>query len=448
MPGRKKIYTKAFTGRFRNLRRAGGLLLFALFYGIVWLRFNGRPLIQFDLPAREFYIFGQVFWPQDFFLLALLLMISAFSLFAITVFAGRVWCGYTCPQSVYTWVFMWAEKLMEGDRNARIRRDRGPLTLERFGRKMGKHLIWLAIAFATGLTFVGYFTPIRELIPAFFEGIAHPAAYFWVMFFTVATFVNAGYAREKVCLHMCPYARFQAVMFDSNTLVVAYDAERGEPRGPRKRNIDPKAQDKGDCIDCNMCVHVCPTGIDIRNGLQYECITCAACVDACDSIMEKMGYARGLVSYTSENHLKGQGERLLRPRLVGYVTVIALLGSLLISMTLNRSLTQLDVLRGRGQLYRYAGQGQIENAYRLRIVNKDQVARQYKISVSGSDDLSIIGRDSIRVLAGEVADMPVRVMMPLDAMPSRKFDFSFHIRSIDRPLTEDDEVTTFIGPAR
>ena len=303
---REKIYTRAFSGLFRNLRLAGGALLFVLYFGTVWLTWNGRQAVWWDLPERKFYIFGATFWPQDFILLSALLIICAFGLFFITVFAGRVWCGYTCPQSVFTWVFMWAEKVTEGDRNQRMKLDKAPMSANKFMRKAAKHSIWLAVSLAIGITFVGYFTPIRDLVPDLVTLQVGGWALFWVGFFTLATYGNAGYLREQVCIYMCPYARFQSVMFDKDTLIVSYDPRRGERRGPRKKDADYKAMGLGDCIDCTMCVQVCPTGIDIRDGLQIECIGCAACIDACDTIMDKMNYPRGLISYTTEHNLSGQ----------------------------------------------------------------------------------------------------------------------------------------------
>jgi cytochrome c oxidase accessory protein FixG len=265
---REKIYTRSFTGIFRNLRMLGGAALFLLYFGTVWLNWNGRQAVWWNLPERKFYIFGSTYWPQDFVLLSALLIIAAFGLFFITVFAGRVWCGYTCPQSVFTWVFMWAEKVTEGDRNQRMKLDKAPMTAPKFLRKLAKHGIWVGVSLVTAITFVGYFTPIRELIPELFTLQASGWALFWVGFFTVATYGNADYLREQVCIYMCPYARFQSVMFDQDTLIVSYDPRRGEHRGPRKRDADDKAQGLGDCIDCKMCVHVCPTGIDIRYGQQ------------------------------------------------------------------------------------------------------------------------------------------------------------------------------------
>ena len=359
---REKIHTRAFSGFYRNLRRAGGTLLFILYFGTVWLNWNGHQAVWWNLPERKFHIFGATYWPQDFVLLSALLIIAAFGLFFITVFAGRVWCGYTCPQSVFTWIFMWAEKVTEGDRNQRMKLEKAPMSANKFARRFAKHSIWLGVSLVTALTFVGYFAPIRELLAELVTFEASGWALFWIAFFTLATYGNAGWLREQVCIHMCPYARFQSVMFDQDTLIVSYDPRRGEARGPRKKTADYKAQGLGDCIDCTLCVQVCPTGIDIRDGLQIECIGCAACIDACDAVMDKMNYPRGLISYTTEHNLSGQQTRLLRPRLIGYAIALLAMLAVFAWAVSNRPLVELDVLKDR-VLYRENELGRIENVY-------------------------------------------------------------------------------------
>ncbi|WP_417781291.1 cytochrome c oxidase accessory protein CcoG [Stutzerimonas xanthomarina] len=443
---REKIYTRAFSGLFRNLRLVGGALLFVLYFGTVWLTWNGRQAVWWDLPERKFYIFGATFWPQDFILLSALLIICAFGLFFITVFAGRVWCGYTCPQSVFTWVFMWAEKVTEGDRNQRMKLDKAPMSANKFLRKAAKHSIWLAVSLAIGITFVGYFTPIRDLVPDLVTLQVGGWALFWVGFFTLATYGNAGYLREQVCIYMCPYARFQSVMFDKDTLIVSYDPRRGERRGPRKKDADYKAMGLGDCIDCTMCVQVCPTGIDIRDGLQVECIGCAACIDACDTIMDKMNYPRGLISYTTEHNLSGQKTRLARPRLIGYaVALIAMMGVFVFAVT-DRSLVKLDVLKDR-VLYRENEQGRIENVYTLKVMNKAQSDQTFIIEASGLEGLKYEGRNEIRAEAGELVTVPVELSVAPEQLPSSTNDIVFHIRSADDPAIEDESESRFIGPS-
>lgn len=443
---REKIYTRSFSGLFRNLRLVGGALLFALYFGTVWLNWNGRQAVFWDLPERKFYIFGATFWPQDFILLSALLIICAFGLFFITVFAGRVWCGYTCPQSVFTWVFMWAEKVTEGDRNQRIKLDKAPMSGNKLLRKLAKHSIWLGVSLAIGITFVGYFTPIRELVPDLLTFQVGGWALFWVGFFTLATYGNAGYLREQVCIYMCPYARFQSVMFDKDTLIVSYDPRRGERRGPRKKEADYKAMGLGDCIDCTMCVQVCPTGIDIRDGLQIECIGCAACIDACDTIMDKMNYPRGLISYTTEHNLSGQKTNLVRPRLIGYaVALVAMMGVFAYAVS-DRSLVKLDVLKDR-VLYRENEQGRIENVYTLKLMNKGQAEQTFVIEAKGLEGLQYEGRSEIRVEAGELVTVPVELSVKPEQLPSSTNDIVFQVKSVDDDSINDEAESRFIGPS-
>jgi cytochrome c oxidase accessory protein FixG len=292
---RKTIHARAVHGWFAGWRWALVFLTQLVFYGLPWLTWNGRQAVLFDLGARKFYLFGAVFWPQDVIYLAVLLILSALSLFLFTAIAGRLWCGYACPQTVYTEIFLWIERKIEGDRLARVRLDAAPMSLEKFVVKALKHAAWLAVALWTGYTFVGFFMPIRDLGVRAITWQLGPWETFWILFYGLATYGNAGWLREQVCKYMCPYARFQSVMFDRDTLVITYDNARGEPRGGRSREVDPRAKGLGDCVDCGICVQVCPTGIDIRNGLQYECIGCAACIDGCNQVMDKMGYPRGLI---------------------------------------------------------------------------------------------------------------------------------------------------------
>jgi cytochrome c oxidase accessory protein FixG len=443
---REKIYTRAFTGIFRNLRMLGGAALFLLYFGTVWLNWDGRQAVWWNLPERKFHILGSTYWPQDFVLLSALLIIAAFGLFFITVFAGRVWCGYTCPQSVFTWVFMWAEKVTEGDRNQRIKLDKAPMTARKFLRKLAKHGIWVGVSLLTAITFVGYFTPIRQLIPDLFTLEAGGWALFWVGFFTLATYGNAGYLREQVCIYMCPYARFQSVMFDQDTLIVSYDPRRGEHRGPRKRDADYQAEGLGDCIDCKMCVQVCPTGIDIRDGLQIECIGCAACIDACDSIMDKMNYPKGLISYTTEHNLSGQKTQLVRPRLIGYAVALLAMFCVFAWAIASRSLVELDVLKDR-VLYRENEEGRIENVYTLKIMNKAQHEVTYLITADGLDGLVYEGKREIKALEGEVLSLPVELSIDPEKLPSSANEIRFHLHAVDDPSIKTDADSRFIGPS-
>lgn len=441
---RRQIYTRAFSGLFRNVRRIGGGVLLLIFFATAWLDVGGRQAVWWDLPSRKFYIFGATFWPQDFILLCGLLIVSAFGLFFITVYAGRVWCGYSCPQSVWTWMFMWCEKITEGDRNQRIKLDQAPPSLAKVARKSAKHGLWLLLALATALTFVGYFTPIRALAVEFFSGQADPWAYVWVGLLTVATYGNAGWLREQVCIHMCPYARFQSVMFDRDTLIVSYDSARGEQRGARRKEAERGAGGLGDCIDCTMCVQVCPTGIDIRDGLQIECIGCAACVDACDSIMDKMDYPRGLIAYTTERALAGQPSQTLRPRLLGYAAVLLVMLGVLATAFALRPLAALDVSKDR-MLYRLDSAGRVENVYTLKVINKDQRAHRYQLAASGLAGLHWQGAQQLQVPAGEIATLVVQ--LSVDQAPAAAQPIVFTLTDAERPSGERiDASSRFTGP--
>ena len=439
------IHTRSFTGLFRTLRISGAGVLFLLFFGTVWLDWGDRQAVLWDLSESKFHIFGATFWPQDFILLSALLIIAAFGLFAITVFAGRVWCGYTCPQSSWTWIFMWVEKITEGERNQRIKLQAAPWGLNKLVRRSAKHTLWLAISLLTGLTFVGYFTPIRPLAEELLTLQIGGVSLFWVLFFTGATYLNAGWLREAVCMHMCPYARFQSVMFDKDTLTISYDVARGEIRGPRKREVNPPDIGLGDCIDCQMCVQVCPTGIDIRDGLQMECIGCAACIDACDSIMDKMGYARGLIKYTSERQLQGGKTRLLRPRLIGYTAVLlVMIGALAVALV-QRPMVSLDVSKDRG-LFRENSQGQIENIYSLKIINKTQQRQAYQLSLVDGDGFVLQGKTQLSLAPGEIIDVPVSVAMLSERPRSGSQEMTFKVADSDEPDIYSEAKSRFVAP--
>lgn len=442
---REKIYTRKVEGYFQRLRLYTGWPLLLGYYLLPWMTIGDRPAILFDLPARQFHILTLTFWPQDLVLLAFLLMIAAFALFAVTALAGRVWCGYTCPQTVWTAIFMYIEQRFEGSRNQRIKLDNEPFSFSKFRKKFLKHSGWLLVAFMTGVTFIGYFTPIRQLVPEFFAGQAGSWATAWTIFFTCATYINAGYMREQVCTHMCPYARFQSVMFDRDTLIVSYNPERGEPRGARKRTGTPTAG-LGDCVDCQLCVQVCPTGIDIRNGLQYECIGCALCIDACDSIMDKMSYPRGLISYTSENQLEGKKARILRPRLIGYFVALGIMVGVFSTTLITRDFVDLTVIRERDQLFVEAPGGLVDNIYQLRLINKDAESRQFRIDLTGIEDAEIIGSRELSVPGGDLAEVSVRVRAdPVElATPSTAIVFTV-TRLDDENITVERE-SRFIKP--
>jgi cytochrome c oxidase accessory protein FixG len=306
-----------------------------------------------------------------------------------TAVAGRLWCGYACPQTVYTEIFMWVERRFEGDRAARMKRDAGPWTADKLARKGGKQLSWLLIALWTGFSFVGYFTPIRTLGGSAVAGTLGAWEIFWVLFYGGATYGFAGFMREQVCKYMCPYARFQSAMFDKDTLIISYDTARGEPRGSRSKKADPSKLGLGSCVDCNLCVQVCPTGIDIRKGLQYECIGCAACVDVCDEVMDKMGYAKGLVRYATQNGL-AQGlsqsqmlRRMARPRVLVYTGILVLITLAVATSLALRTPFKVDIVRDRASLARMVDDGWVENVYRLQVMNATEQSQRYRVSADG-----------------------------------------------------------------
>ena len=430
----KKIYPRSVTGVFANWRWGLVFLTQIIFYGLPWLEWGQRQMVLFDLAARRFYIFGLVLYPQDFIYLTGMLVVSALSLFLFTAVAGRLWCGYACPQTVYTEIFLWIERKFEGDRSAQMRRDAQPMSLDKFWRKGGKQLAWVAVALWTGFTFVGYFTPIRSLGMDFAQGNVGPWGIFWTGFYAFATYGNAGFMREQVCKYMCPYARFQSAMFDKDTLIVTYDAERGEPRGARSRKADPTQLNLGACIDCTLCVQVCPTGIDIRNGLQYECIGCGACADVCDTVMDKMGYARGLVKYSTQNGIEKNWDtpqivrHVVRPRVLLYIGILlAIVLAMAISLVL-RTPFKVDVVRDRGSLARIVAGGKIENVFRLQIMNATESAQKYRVDVSGLDGVSLASENEFTVEATQSRWIAVRVQLPYEgAVPGShpiRFDIS------------------------
>ncbi|MCE0732890.1 cytochrome c oxidase accessory protein CcoG [Halomonas sp. G15] len=447
---RRHIYVREIKGFFQRLRRASNWVLMLAFFILPWVPWGDRPAIWFNLPGREFHIFSATFYPQEFMLLSWLLIICAFGLFFITVFAGRVWCGYTCPQSVWTFLFIWVEHRLEGSRNRRIKLDKQPMNADKLWRKGAKHLIWLAIALATGITFVGYFTPIQELVVELPTLEAHGWSYFWVGFFLVFTYLNAGWLREQVCIYMCPYARFQSVMFDRDTLIVSYDEARGEPRGARKKSLshaEAREAGHGDCIDCDLCVQVCPTGIDIRDGLQYECITCAACIDACDSVMDKMGYPRGLIRYTTENALEGKPTHILRPRLMGYLAALLVMIGLFVWAVGDRTPLSFDVERDRNRLFQTTANGSISNSYAITVRNMDAEAHVYRLEASGLPGLTL-DTDSIRVPASDSRQRVITITAPGDAIEQPSHAITLRLTAEQSPDISLEREARFLGDLR
>ena len=450
-----KIYARSVAGWFNHWRWAMVWATQLVFYGLPWLSMNDRQAMLFDLVARRFYIFNLVLYPQDLIYLTGLLIVSALSLFLFTAIAGRLWCGYACPQTVYTEIFMWVERKIEGDRIARMRLDKAAMGASKLARKSAKHAVWVAIGLWTGFTFVGYFTPIRELAGAVTSLSLGPWESFWVLFYGFATYGNAGWMREQVCKYMCPYARFQSAMFDRDTLIVTYDEARGEGRGSRPRSDTPAqyhAKGLGDCIDCGLCVQVCPTGIDIRKGLQYECISCSACIDVCDGVMDKMHYPRGLIRNSTYNGVTqkltraAMFRRVLRPRVLIYTGVLAVVSLGLLWSLLSRHSFRVDVVRDRGSMARVVGQGQVENVYRIQIMNATEHDQQYLIQVQGLDRARVVSEATVGVDAADSRWVPVRVQLPPDVSSPGSHPIEFIITNQGSAPDEVIEKSVFLVP--
>ena len=440
-----EIYPRAVKGWFAAWRWAMVWLTQLFFYGLPWLQWGGRQAVLFDLEAQRFYILGLVLYPQDLIFLAALLVLSALALFFFTAVAGRLWCGYTCPQTVYTEIFMWVERRIEGDRIARMRLDRAPWSLNKLARKGAKQAAWLAIGLFTGFSFVGYFTPIRELAQAVLAFDVSAWNTFWILFYGAATYGNAGYLREQMCKYMCPYARFQSALIDKDSLIITYDAARGDPRGSRSRKASAAEQGLGDCIDCTLCVQVCPTGIDIRDGLQNECIGCAACIDVCNDVMDKMDYPKGLIRYSTENGVVHGWTRLqmfkraLRPRVLIYGAVLSAASVAFAASVALRSPFQFDVIKDRGTLARIVDDGTVENVYRIQIMNRTEAPQTYRVTVGGIEGLILQARE-VTVAPAGIESVVASVQLPLEqAQPLRgrsaaiEFEVAARADGSDRP---------------
>lgn len=445
---RSRIYVRSVKGALEYFRRSFGFILLGVFALLPWLTYQGEQAILLDIMEQRFRIYGLTLWPQDFTVVAWFSIVAAVALFFVTTIFGRVWCGFMCPQTTWTFIFMWFEKKFEGPRNKRIKLDERKMDFDKLWRKTAKQVSWVLVALLTSMTFVGYFTDIRELFINFFTLDAGFWATFSVLFFTFCTYGNAGYMREIMCTHMCPYARFQSAMFDKDTYTVSYDAERGEPRGPRSRKADPAEKGLGHCIDCYMCVQVCPTGIDIRNGLQYECIDCGACIDACNDVMDKMNYPRGLIRFTTERNLaakeKKQKTNPWRMKSIGYFIMLLAVSAVLIWDVATRIPLEVDVLRDRNQLYRENIEGQIENAFTLKLVNKSQQDQTYRIEVKGFEQFELIGETTKDVSAGEVGTMPVTLAVPPTLLDGQVTEFYFVVTAVDNADITTEHQSRFL----
>jgi cytochrome c oxidase accessory protein FixG len=442
----RKIYPREVQGRYTRLRTLAAWVLLGLYYLLPWLDLHGRQAVLFDLRARKFYVFALELWPQDFIFLTWLLVLAALSLFFFTALAGRLWCAYACPQTVWTEAYLWMERITEGKRLARMKLDAAPWSARKLGRKASKQALWILFSLWTGFTFVGFFSPIRELAAEAWQLSMGPWETFWTLFYAFATYGNAGLLREQVCKYMCPYARFQSAMFDRDTLVITYDAERGEPRGARSRSAARGSGGLGDCIDCTWCVQVCPTGIDIRKGLQYECIACAACIDACDSVMDRIGYPRGLVRYSTQHALEHRTTHVVRPRVIVYGALLAVLALGFVVALLFRPTTALDVIRDRASLYRLLDDGRAENVYTVKILNKSEKGRRFRLSVAGAGELSLDPAQPVYVVeGGEVYPAIVRVRR--DAWePAGAETILFRVTAEDDPRVTATHKARFLAP--
>jgi cytochrome c oxidase accessory protein FixG len=454
----QKIYAREVSGLFVKWRWALVWLTQLVFYGMPWLTWNDRQAILFDLGSRRFYMFNLVLYPQDFIYLTALLVISAYALFLFTTVAGRLWCGFACPQTVYTEIFMWIERKFEGDRPKRMKLDKSPWTADKLMRKAGKQVTWIALALWTGYTFVGYFTPIRVLAHEVVNFGLGPWETFWILFYGFATYGNAGYMREQVCKYMCPYARFQSAMFDRDTLIISYDSKRGEPRGSRARKTDAKSMGQGDCVDCTLCVQVCPTGIDIRKGLQYECIGCAACIDVCDSVMDKMGTPRGLIRYATLNAMdnnwgrKEMWGRVTRPRVLIYTSILLLVMGVFVNSLYSRPPFRVDIVRDRGALARVVDEGFVENVYRVQVMNASELVQKYRVGVEQLAQGQVMGGEEVVLGPAEARWVPVAVKIPPEAaarLGSGTYSITLlveQLRQGESPQVDIREKTTFMVP--
>lgn len=439
------IYVRSMQGVFQRLRKYMGWFFMVLFLALPLLQWDGNQAILFNIAEQRIHVFSMTLFPQDLMVFALLFIVGAFGLFFVTSYLGRVWCGFMCPQTIWTFIFIWFEEKIEGSANKRLKMNQSGWTAEKVRKKALKHTAWLSFSVFTGLAFMAYFVPIIELYKSFFLLEASGLVYFWVLFFAFCTYGNAGWMRTIMCTHMCPYARFQSAMFDTDTLIVGYDFKRGESRGPRSRKADPKEMGLGDCIDCNLCVQVCPAGIDIRDGLQYECINCGACIDACDQTMERMNYPKGLIKYTSENALNRKPHQKSRFKLVGYGIVMTIMTVFFVISLMNIAPLQLDILRDRNALYRENSDGNIENTYTLKIINKTTQVQKYQLAVNNIPEHQWFGPRVVSVLPGELLIQPISIAVDPYDLDKPVIKINFTVTEVENSHFEFSQQSRFIS---
>ncbi|HJV07484.1 MAG TPA: cytochrome c oxidase accessory protein CcoG [Chromobacteriaceae bacterium] len=451
LPPSGKIHPRLTSGRFNTIRVSIVLLSQLVYFLLPWLSWNHRPAVLFDLDRQIFYVFGAMFWPQDFVFLAAILVLSALGLFLWTALAGRLWCGYACPQTVYTQIMIWIERFTLGDHKQRQRLAAAPTSLHKALRLGLTHGVMIGFSLLTGFTLVAYFTPAPQLLTELLHNDLGPWQGFWLLFYAGFTYLLAGFLREKVCTHMCPYARFQGAMFDRNTLIISYDANRGEPRGPQRKQADSQSK-AGHCIDCGICVQVCPTGIDIRQGLQYTCIGCAACIDACDNVMDKIGAPRGLIRYTSEATLEQQlpepgfGQRLRQPRVLFYLLLVGSVLALSLMSLLNRPTFKADIMRDRASLVRETNDGWLENSYSIRLTNATEAPQRLALGVEGLPGIRLAdGPRVVTLPPTQTITLGVRAQVEPQHADKGAHDIHFVVRSLTHDGVIRREQSSFIG---